>query len=127
MIEKDHFVLERVFHAMNNRPDYQGPDAKLYTKLHRFAQRSAPKILPVLYAFARRFPPEAVEAKITPEWLLKRAEKYPEIKAELERHGEKGRKWLEIQALELRLFFTGRLVWDPRQKKLVIIGERRRA
>jgi len=127
LIELNYHSLECLFYGMFHRPNYER-DCPGFT-LEEIAEMerrrlTMPRLLLPALGFARtiasRFPAEAVERKITAEWLLAKAEqKQPEIAAVIRECGEEGRRWLEEEARQLHLYFTGRLTFDPEQGRMV--------
>ncbi|MDI6814100.1 MAG: hypothetical protein QMD10_11265 [Desulfitobacteriaceae bacterium] len=118
MVEKDYHTVSILFYALTRKPDYakEGLSPEEAGRLEAYRLGSLRTILPILgmvRTFASRFPSEAVEAKVTADWLMKRAERSrPEIAEIIKEYGEKGWAWLEGEAEELREYFLGRLMWD---------------
>jgi hypothetical protein len=119
MIENDYSVLESLFHAYYGPPPdaYRGLTPEEAARLEAFrrrAARAALSALGVAKAIASRLPPSAVEAKVTADWLLQKGRlKQPRLVEEVERHGERGRMWLEAQARQIVDFLLGRLTYVP--------------
>jgi len=124
MIENNYHTVESLFYAMQSRPNY---DPKLtpeeVERLEAIRKRLPNAVLPILGATRKivsQFPPEAVESKVTADWLMQRAEKsQPEIAKVIKSYRRKGRQWLEAEAKQIRDYLLGRLVWDPESRKLV--------
>jgi LmbE family N-acetylglucosaminyl deacetylase len=128
MIENNYSVLESVFHAYYGPPPdaYRGLSAEEAARLEEFRRRSARLALSALgmaKTIASRFPAEAVEAKVTADWLLSKGRgRRSELVKVVEAYGERGRAWLEEQARQIAAFLTGRLIYDPRLRRLVRVG-----
>jgi len=122
MVEKDYHSLSCLFYSLAHMPDYEkeGLTPEEAKRMEAIRLNSARAILPILgmaRTFAARFPAEAIESKVTAEWLMRRAEKsHPELARILhefnENHNGKGWRWLEKEAEELREYFLGRLRWN---------------
>lgn len=119
LIDNDWFLLESIFWGATSVPveGYKKMKPEDVEKAEGMRQAVAKTVLPAL-AMARfvasKFPVEAVEGKVTPEWLIKRGEKrFPEIVKVWKNTGEKGEQWLEKQTSEIVDYLTGRTVYVP--------------
>lgn len=128
-VESDWNILEGVFYGLYRPPieAYKQMDPREVMKAERVRRSLAKTVLPVIGMarnIASRFPAEAVEKKVTAEWLLGKGEKYfPEIVDVVEKHGDKGRAWVERQAEQIRLYLTGRIVYHPGLLRFVTAEE----
>jgi len=127
-IDNDYTVLEAIFSSLQRPPIevYLKMDPAEAAKLEAFRRNMSRTVLPLL-GFARRiasnFPADAVESKVTPEWLLgKGRAKFPKLVEVVEKHGDKGRRWLEKQCREIVDYLLGRLAYDPKTGKMVYAG-----
>jgi len=132
-IENDWNILDSVYYGLYRPPieAYVKMSREEALRLEGFRRNLAKTVLPIM-GFARtitsRFPAEAVENKITGEWLLSKCEKkFPKLAEVINRHGEKGRIWLERQAEQIRDYLLGRIVYDPRKMKFVKVEELKHA
>jgi hypothetical protein len=126
LIKHDCYIIESIF-AARSRPLYE---SKNLTKEEiEKAERARAKIpwkqidwlLERVRFLASQYSPEAVERKITPEWLMKKGEKrFPELIKEVEKN-EYGWVWLENQTEELKLFVLGKIAWSNSAKRMVPI------
>jgi hypothetical protein len=128
-IENDWSILGSVFYGLYRPPveAYQKMTPEEIAKAERVRQNLARTVLPVT-GMARRiaanFPASTVEAKVTGNWLMDKGEKYfPEIVAVIKQHGDKGKAWIEKQAAQIAGYLTGKLVFDPRELKMVSVEE----
>jgi len=124
MIDHDWYLIESIFYSVRYQPNYPSElSEKEIAKLERMRATMLKTVLPILGMVrfvASKFPPEAVEAKVTPDWLLGKGKKrFPQLVRVVKKKGEKARKWLEKQSREIVLYATGRLVWDDQKKQLV--------
>jgi hypothetical protein len=124
-IENDYNILEAFFYGLQRSPveAYQKMDLKEVAKIERFRRNMSRTVLPML-GFARKvaasFPPEAVEEKVTPEWLLSKGRvKFPKLANVVERYGERGRAWLDRQCRQIVDYLLGRTVYDPKTGRMV--------
>jgi hypothetical protein len=110
-IENDWSVLEALFKAMVAPPReaYEHLGEEGVQKVRAFLVNYVAKLLVVAKAVASRFPPELLESKVTGEWLYRRLEDFPEVRAVIDRYGDRGRYWLEKQARDIRDWLLGRL------------------
>jgi hypothetical protein len=124
LIKHDCYIIESIF-ASRSRPLYE---SKNLTKEEIEKAERARAVIPWkqidwllerVRFIASQYSPEAVERKITPEWLMKKGEKrFPELVREVEK-SEYGWVWLENQAEELKLFVLGRIAWSDSAKRMV--------
>jgi hypothetical protein len=128
-IERDWSILGSVFYGLHRPPieAYKKMTLEEIVKAERVRRNLARTVLPVI-AMARRvaanFPASTVEAKVTAEWLMEKGEKYfPEIVAVIKQHGDKGNDWIHKQAAQIAGYLTGKLVFDPRELKMVSAEE----
>lgn len=127
MVTHNYHTIDTIFYSIQHRPNYERDTPHLskeeIEKMEAMRRQLPKMVLPVLgmvRKLAERFPPETVEAKVTREWLLKRAERsQPEVAGLLKGYGEQGEKWLEEEAKQIRLYLLGRLVWDPASRHMV--------
>ena len=124
MIENDWYIIESMFYAMRYRPDYpEGLTKEEIARLEKARHGMLRAVMPILQlarTVASRLPPELIEQKLDGGWFMRRAkEKFPVLAERVEAHGDKGKKWIENQAREVRDFLLGRLVWDDRERRLV--------
>jgi len=134
MVENNYHTLSCLFYALTRQPDYtkEGLTLEEAKRMETIRVNVFKTVLPVLgmvRTLIARFPSETVEAKVTPEWLMRRAEKsHPEIVQILQEFNEKqngqGWRWLQAEAEELREYFLGRLWWDAKEAKFVKTGRR---
>jgi hypothetical protein len=114
LIARGWHVLPSVLYALAKRPEYPAEfTAEEVERMERMRLNMARIVLPIL-GVARRvasgFPPEVVEEKVTGKWLLEKLKKkHPEVAEAILRHGEEGLKWLEEEAVIIRLYLTGRI------------------
>jgi len=117
--------LEATLNGIFRPPQYEGVKPQEIQKIEEIRQNLARTVLPVIgmaRTIASRFSFETVDAKVTGEWLLKKAKvKFPEVATIIESHGERGMIWLEKQAKEIREFITGRIAYNSKQGRLVKI------
>jgi hypothetical protein len=125
MVDNHWFLMESIFFCAYNIPveAYAKMSKEEVLKAEKVRISLAKSILPVVgmtKRVASMFPPKAVEAKITPKWLIVRGEKrFPELVEVWRNSGGKGEKWLQEQADEIVGFLTGRLVYSPWHRKMV--------
>jgi len=128
-IENNWTILESIFYNLNRVPTdaYAKLTPKEVAMAERIRRGMTRTVLPVLgmaRTVASKFPPSAVESKVTPDWLLEKGRKrFPELVAVIEKHGERGRRWLRNQAIEIREYLTGKIVFDPEKGKMVNVTE----
>lgn len=127
MIDKNYYIIDSIFYATRHQPTYPPEiSEEQVARLEMMRTTMSRTVLPLLGMVrfvASKFPPEAVEAKVTPDWLLKRGkEKFPELVTRVRGKGEKGRRWLKNQAEELRAYATGRTYWNEKERKLIIMN-----
>lgn len=131
LIDKDWYLIRSVFYCAYNVPleTYQDMSAEEIQTAERLRISMAKTVLPVLgwtKFIASKFPVEAVEGKVTPEWLLKRGkQRFPELVKVWEESGEKGDRWLKNQCQEIIDYVTGRTVYNPVLKGMVSIEQLR--
>jgi hypothetical protein len=124
-IENDWNILEGFFYGLSRPPTeaYEKMKPEEVAKAERIRKGLASTVLPVInmaLRVARSFPSEAVESKVTADWLLERSRKhFPELAAVIDRYGDKGRIWLERQAEQIRLYLTGKIAYHPVKLKFV--------
>jgi hypothetical protein len=125
MVENHWFIMESIFYCAYNVPveGYAKMSREEVAKAEKVRAALVRSVLPVV-GMARRvagmFPPKAVEAKVTPQWLIARGEKrFPELVEVWRNSGGEGEKWLKEQADEIVGFLTGRLVYSPWHRKMV--------
>jgi hypothetical protein len=125
MVDNHWFIMESIFFCAYNVPieTYAKMSKEEIAKAEKVRISLAKSVLPVV-GMAKRvasmFPPKAVEAKVTPQWLITRGEKrFPELVEVWRNSGGKGEKWLQEQADEIVGFLTGRLVYSPWHRKMV--------
>jgi len=125
LIENNWTILESIFYNLNRVPTdayakLTPKEAAMVERIRRGMTRTVLPVLGMARTVASKFPPSAVESKVTPDWLLEKGRKrFPELVAVVEKHGERGRQWLERQSKEIALYLTGRLVYDARSGKMV--------
>lgn len=125
LIENDRDILACIFSGMIRPPVdyYQRIPLEEAQKIERIRRSMAKTVLPVLgmaRTMASKFPSEAVEKKITAEWLMSKGEKkFPKLVEVVKAHGEKGRRWVERQADQIRDFMLGRITFDPNTMQIV--------
>jgi hypothetical protein len=124
-IENDWNILEAFFYGLCRPPveAYEKMTPEEVKKAEKVRSMMGRTILPIInlaLKTARSFPPEAVESKVTAEWLLKRSrDHFPELAAVIDKYGDKGRAWLERQAEQIRLYLTGKIAFHPVKLKFV--------
>ena len=129
LVDNDWYIIETMFYASTNIPveGYKKMKPEEIQKAEQMRKALAKTVLPVLGMakfVASKFPVEAVEAKVTPEWLIKRGEeRFPEIVKVWKDTEEKGEQWLEKQAAEIVGYLTGRIIYSPQQRIMVPIEE----
>jgi hypothetical protein len=127
-IENDWHIIESVYFGLHKPPleVYAKLSPDEVSSLESFRQNLAKTVLPLL-GFARSvasyFPPEAVESKVTADWLLRRAQRHLQLLQVIERYGERGRRWLEKEAEQIRDYLLGRVVFDPNKLRFVKVEE----
>jgi hypothetical protein len=130
-IERDWSILESVFYGLYRPPieAYRMMKPEEVRRLEAFRRSLAKAVLPVLSmarTIASRFPPEAVEGKVTADWLLQKGEKrFPQVVEVVKKHGDRGRAWVEAQAKQIRDYLLGRIVFNPATMKFVRAEELR--
>jgi hypothetical protein len=130
-IEKDINVLEAFYFGLNQPPVdlYEKMDQEEAARVERFRCSMARTVVPLL-GMARKaaaaFPPDIVEAKITPEWLLSKGQKkFPKLAAVVLGHGEKGRIWLDRQCRQIVDYLLKRLDYDQKSGRLVKVAKKK--
>ena len=124
-IENDWNILESIFYGLCRSPSevYKNMSPEEVSKTERIRHNLARTVLPIIgmaQKVARSFPPEAVESKVTAEWLMRRGrEKFPELIEIVESHGDRGRAWLDRQAKQICDYLTGKIVYHPVKLKFV--------
>jgi hypothetical protein len=110
-IENDWSMLEALFKAMVAPPReaYEHLGVEGVQKVRALLVNYVAKLLVFAKVVASRFPPELLESKVTGEWLYRKLKDFPEVKAVIDRYGDRGRYWLEMQARDLRDWLLGRL------------------
>jgi len=112
LIDHDKYVLSVVLNALFGDLEYpDGISGEEMARLEGMRDSLGRKVLQVMgmvRTFASRFPEEAVRAKVTPEWLIRRGERgFPEVVEVWRRNGERGRLWLRNQSEEIADYLTG--------------------
>lgn len=130
MIDKNYYIVDSIFYSIRHQPTYPPElSEEQIARLEWMRAAMSRTVLPLLGMVrfvASKFPPEAVEQKVTPEWLLKRGkEKFPELVTRVRAKGKRGRWWLERQAEEIRAYATGRTYWSEEERKLIIVNPRK--
>jgi hypothetical protein len=130
MIDKNFYIIDAIFYATRHQPTYPPElSREQVARLEMIRATMSKTVLPLLGMVkfvASKFPPEAVEAKVTPDWLLRRGDqRFPELSERVRAKGERGRWWLEKQAEELRAYATGRAYWSEEERKLVIVNPKK--
>lgn len=130
LIDNDWYLIESIFYGAYTAP----PEESAKTRPEEAAQgerymvgvaRVALPLLGWTRNIASMFPPDAVSRKVTPEWLISRGEKhYPEVVAVWRGSGERGERWLKVQAKEIADYLIGRAAYDVNQQKMVMIAPR---
>jgi len=126
LIDNDRYIVDLVLNALFGKPQYPpGISNQRRERLESMRVVMGKSVLPVMgmvRTFASRFPEEAVRAKVTPEWLMRRgSQSFPEVAEVWRRNGDKGYAWLSRQSEEIVQYVTGRLVWDG--QKAVTLGK----
>jgi len=124
MIEHDWYIIESLFYAMRYKPSYpDGLSEEQIAQLESSRAGITKIVLPALgmaKMVANKLPPSLIENSLDGGWLMRRAkERYPVLAERVEAHGERGRRWIEKQAKELRDFLLGRLRWDDKKRRMV--------
>lgn len=125
LVDNNWFIIESIFYSIRHPPVevYKQLNPKEVPKLEQIRGTLTKTVLPLLGMVkfvASKFPPSAIEYKVTPEWLLKRGRKrFPTLVRVVEKRGEKGQEWMKSQCREIVLFATGRLVWDDSSKTMI--------
>jgi hypothetical protein len=114
-IENNWSMLEALFKAMVAPPReaYEHLGVEGVQKVRMLLLDYVAKLLVLARTVVSKFPPELVESKITGDWLYKKLEDFPEVRAIVDRYGDRGRWWLEMQARDIRDWFLGRVVVAP--------------
>lgn len=131
MIDNDWYIINAIFYASRRQPVYPAElSEKEVARLEQMRATMMKTVLPLLGMVrfvASKFPPEAVEAKLTPEWFLDKGRKrFPVLVRVVKGKGEKGQRWLERQVEEIRKYCVGKLVWSEKLEKMVDISELKR-
>jgi len=109
--EKMRYVLNRILKI---------PEIKEIEGNRRRLRKTVIPIFGMARSFASRFPPEYLDNYLTGEWLYNQIRKrFPDVAKVIDECGEEGRKWLENQAWEIRMYLTGRLVWDQNEGRFI--------
>lgn len=127
LIDNDVYIIGCIASVTNRKqvyPDNLNPSqVKQLNSMVNMLQ-AAVMGLGMLKQVTSRIPAEMVEAKVTPEWLIRRGrEKFPDIIEVIDQSGEKGLMWLIKQAREIVNFCTNRLVWSNEHNRLVEITD----
>lgn len=119
LIDRDKYIIELIFNGIYGTAVYPPYMKKEEIKKVESIRRLGSAILPIMkmvQGLASRYGEEAVRAKVTPEWIMKRmGEKYPEIVEVWKANGERGQRWLKRQAEEIVNYATGKLIWNGRE------------
>ena len=115
LIEKDLHTIPSILYALSRRPNYEElgltPEEveKLEHMRHSLLRKTVLPIMGLARKIASQFPPEAVEQKVTAEWIYGKIKKrHPEIAEIIDEHGEKGWKWLDKEAKIIVKYLTGK-------------------
>lgn len=125
LVQDDRNILECIFDGLCRPPtDYYQTvtpeEARKVEGLRRTLSGTVPTLLGITRTIASKFPADAVEAKVTGDWLLVKGKKFfPELVAVVDRHGEEGKAWVDRQACQMRDYLMGRIVFDPQSMKFV--------
>jgi len=127
LIDNSYLLIESTFYAIRHPPQefYDTADPEEARKVERvrvMGEKIGLPLFGMLRYVCAQFPYEAVEGKVTPEWVRKRGKlKFPELVKVWEDTGEAGEKWLKAQCREVILFATGRLLWSDQAMRMVAV------
>ena len=139
LIDNDWYLIESIFYGAytasleesarrGGSPSSPSTQPEEVSQGERYMVGVAKVALPLLNwarSIASMFPPDAVSRKVTSEWLISRGEKhYPEVVAVWRGSGERGERWLKVQAKEIVDYLIGRVAYDVNQRKMVTIAPR---
>lgn len=125
MVDNGWLLIESMFYAIRRPPTeyYEKMDPEEAHRVERvraLGEKFGLPLLGMLRYVASHFPYEAVEEKVTPEWMRRRGrDKFPELIKVIEKKGGAGDKWLSSQCREIVQFSTGRLVWSDAKETMV--------
>ena len=128
MIDNKYLPITSAYHHANNMPwEKEGLSQKDLEEVEKLRSGTflTKKVLPLLETvrrYGRNIPPVVMQDKINPEWMKKEGfKKYPKLLDIIEQKGEAGEEYLEMVCMEINLYVTGRLIWDSKNQRMVMI------
>ncbi len=128
MIDKMDLPITSAYHHSNNLPwEKDGLSPEDIAKVESFRKGTflTKRVIPLLEnvrRYGRNIPLAALQQKINPEWMKTQGfEKYPQLLKVIEKKGEKGEEYLRLVCMEIILYVTGRLIWDEKNKRMVVL------